>query len=151
MDQLPSDSRHLLLVGDPSAALDVAAGMMGEDHVELSVHEASMAALERLRQSGQPLVMVDVPVDLDELLTRLRGAQKASGEGGEAPGDTPIVFDKLVGRTVADVERALILQTLAHCRGNRTSAANVLGISVRTMRNKLRSFIEDGIPVQPAP
>src|SRR5262252_5264629 len=38
----------------------------------------------------------------------------------------------LVGRTVADVERDLILETLKHCLGNRTHAANILGISIRT-------------------
>jgi two-component system response regulator FlrC len=38
----------------------------------------------------------------------------------------------LVGRTVADVERELILDTLEHCLGNRTHAANILGISIRT-------------------
>src|SRR5271154_7147469 len=43
----------------------------------------------------------------------------------------------LVGRTVAEVERDLILETLKHCLGNRTHAANVLGISIRTLRNKL--------------
>src|SRR6202012_2656688 len=37
----------------------------------------------------------------------------------------------LVGRTVAEVERDLILETLKHCLGNRTHAANVLGISIR--------------------
>ena len=63
----------------------------------------------------------------------------------------PAAADALVGRTVAEVERALILETLDHCGGNRTSAAHMLGISVRTMRNKLRSFIEDGVPVSPAP
>src|SRR5262249_16000100 len=41
----------------------------------------------------------------------------------------------LVGRTVADVERDLILETLKHCLGNRTHAANILGISIRTLRN----------------
>jgi two-component system, NtrC family, response regulator HydG len=60
-------------------------------------------------------------------------------------------IDGLVGRTVEEVERELILQTLERCRGNRTSASNILGISVRTMRNKLRSFIEAGIAVAPAP
>jgi DNA-binding NtrC family response regulator len=53
----------------------------------------------------------------------------------------------LVGRTMADVERDLILQTLQHCGGNRTSASSILGISVRTMRNKIKSFIEAGIPI----
>lgn len=46
----------------------------------------------------------------------------------------------LVGRTVADVERQLILNTLDHCLGNRTHAANVLGISIRTLRNKLKEY-----------
>lgn len=53
----------------------------------------------------------------------------------------------LVGRTMADVERDLILQTLQHCGGNRTSASSILGISVRTMRNKIKSFIEAGIAI----
>jgi DNA-binding NtrC family response regulator len=55
-----------------------------------------------------------------------------------------------VGRTVEDMERDLILHTLRHCRGNRTSASTILGISVRTMRNKLKTFIEAGIPVSPS-
>jgi DNA-binding NtrC family response regulator len=52
---------------------------------------------------------------------------------------------------VEEVERELILQTLTRCHGNRTSASGILGISVRTMRNKLRTFIEAGIAVAPAP
>src|SRR5947209_17268689 len=56
----------------------------------------------------------------------------------------------LVGRTVADVERDLILETLKHCLGNRTHAANILGISIRTLRNKLNEYTADGVPV-PAP
>ena len=55
----------------------------------------------------------------------------------------------LVGRTVADVERDLILETLKHCLGNRTHAANILGISIRTLRNKLNEYADDGIPVPP--
>jgi two-component system response regulator FlrC len=55
----------------------------------------------------------------------------------------------LVGRTVADVERDLILETLKHCLGNRTHAANILGISIRTLRNKLNEYSGDGVPVPP--
>jgi DNA-binding NtrC family response regulator len=55
----------------------------------------------------------------------------------------------LVGRTVADVERDLILETLKHCFGNRTHAANILGISIRTLRNKLNEYAADGTPVPP--
>jgi len=53
----------------------------------------------------------------------------------------------LVGRTVADVERDLILETLKHCLGNRTHAANILGISIRTLRNKLKQYMDDGVRV----
>ena len=64
--------------------------------------------------------------------------------------DGRIEVDSLIGRTVEEVERELILQTLERCHGNRTSASSILGISVRTMRNKLRTFIEGGIAVPPA-
>jgi two-component system, response regulator FlrC len=53
----------------------------------------------------------------------------------------------LVGRTVSDVERDLILDTLTHCLGNRTHAANILGISIRTLRNKLREYTQAGVRV----
>jgi len=53
----------------------------------------------------------------------------------------------MVGRTVADVERDLILDTLDHVLGNRTHAANILGISIRTLRNKLNQYSDEGIPV----
>jgi len=55
----------------------------------------------------------------------------------------------LVGRTVADVERDLILETLKHCLGNRTHAANILGISIRTLRNKLNEYSDAGMPIPP--
>ena len=55
----------------------------------------------------------------------------------------------MVGRTVAEVERDLILETLKHCLGNRTHAANILGISIRTLRNKLNEYTHDGMPVPP--
>jgi DNA-binding NtrC family response regulator len=55
----------------------------------------------------------------------------------------------LVGRTVANVERDLILETLKHCLGNRTHAANILGISIRTLRNKLNEYSSDGMPIPP--
>jgi two-component system response regulator FlrC len=53
----------------------------------------------------------------------------------------------LVGRTVSEVERDLILDTLDHCLGNRTHAANILGISIRTLRNKLREYGQSGLSI----
>ena len=53
----------------------------------------------------------------------------------------------LIGSTVGEVERELVLQTLARYDGNRTHAARVLGVSVRTLRNKIRLYSADGIDV----
>lgn len=53
----------------------------------------------------------------------------------------------LVGRTVDSVEKDLILDTLDHCLGNRTHAANMLGISIRTLRNKLKEYQDAGINI----
>lgn len=59
---------------------------------------------------------------------------------GRCQGPDPGSTSKLVGRTVADVERELILDTLASTEGNRTRAAEILGISIRTLRNKLHLY-----------
>ena len=47
-----------------------------------------------------------------------------------------------VGMTVHEMERRLIMKTLESCRGNRTEAATLLGISTRTLRNKLHEYGE---------
>jgi len=77
------------------------------------------------------------------------GRENDGGEAGvftaaDTEGEAAAV---LVGRTVADVERDLILDTLKHCLGNRTHAANILGISIRTLRNKLNQYQSEGVPV----
>ena len=55
-----------------------------------------------------------------------------------------------VGQTVSAMEQQLIIDTLEHCLGNRTHAATILGISIRTLRNKLKEYTEAGVSV-PAP
>jgi DNA-binding NtrC family response regulator len=57
----------------------------------------------------------------------------------------------LVGRTLDSVEKDLILDTLDYCLGNRTHASNILGISIRTLRNKLKLYGEEGTPIPLAP
>ena len=75
-------------------------------------------------------------IGVDDLV--LQGT--SDGTGADQP---------LVGRTVAEVERDLILKTLRYTTGNRTIAAAILGISIRTLRNKLRQYGEEGLPVPP--
>jgi DNA-binding NtrC family response regulator len=57
------------------------------------------------------------------------------------------IVPMLIGSTVEAIERELVLQTLARCDGNRTRAARVLGLSVRTLRNKIRQYATDGLDV----
>jgi DNA-binding NtrC family response regulator len=57
---------------------------------------------------------------------------------------------QLIGHSLAEVEREFILQTLRFHRGNRTRAADLLGISIRSLRNKIRDYKNQGEDV-PAP
>ena len=52
-----------------------------------------------------------------------------------------------VGKTLAGMERELIIDTLKHTLGNRNTAANLLGISIRTLRNKLKQYQEEGFDI----
>lgn len=80
--------------------------------------------------------------------TRLDEAYRAVGaRATQAALTAEAVTRGLVGQTVAEVERDLILNTLQHCLGNRTHAANILGISIRTLRNKLKQYTDEGIAV----
>jgi len=51
---------------------------------------------------------------------------------------------RLVGMTVRELEERLICQTLKHVNQNRTHAAEMLGISIRTLRNKLKEYRTEG-------
>jgi DNA-binding NtrC family response regulator len=58
------------------------------------------------------------------------------------------VIPHVVGHTIDEVERELILHTLIHCCGSRTRSANSLGISIRCMRNKIHEYEDQGIAVR---
>jgi DNA-binding NtrC family response regulator len=73
-----------------------------------------------------------------------------SGGGTSEPASPARTADAMagaVGSTVARMEQDLIINTLRHCLGNRTHAAEILGISIRTLRNKLKQYASDGVTV----
>ncbi len=77
-------------------------------------------------------------------------APSDAGVAGHAAQAADAVTRAYVGQTVAEMEKTLILDTLSHCLGNRTHAANILGISIRTLRNKLNEYADAGEAI-PAP
>ena len=136
MSALEQDPTRLILVGDLNKAMGLAVEMVRGSAASIAIGAADQDALEKWRRNVRELVVVDVAINLPDVIARLRGERSA---------DQPMTaaVEELVGRTVDEVERALILQTLDRCRGNRTTAAAMLGISVRTIRNKLRSFLAE--------
>jgi DNA-binding NtrC family response regulator len=73
----------------------------------------------------------------DELITR---AHLPPAFAGQPRVESPDAITLSVGTTVEDAEKALILKTLASVDNNKTRAAEVLGISLKTLHNKLRRY-----------
>ena len=80
-------------------------------------------------------------------MTTVRSAPPDEAPHSLAPNE---IIPMLIGSTVCEIERELVLQTLARFEGNRTHAARVLGLSVRTLRNKIRQYSADGSDVPKA-
>ncbi len=103
------------------------------------------AAIPSALQPTTPPLVIAPPAALPTSYGPKGAKGPGYGNGGNGGGNTTL--QALIGRTVADVERDLILETLTHCLGNRTHAANILGISIRTLRNKLKQYGDEGRPV----
>jgi DNA-binding NtrC family response regulator len=77
----------------------------------------------------------------DGQLITLRHLPPAAAVQPSAPGpDAPDGVTLPVGTTLDDAEKALILKTLARHGNNKTQAAHTLGISLKTLHNKLRRY-----------
>lgn len=108
----------------------------------------SDTALEKLKNYSWPgnvrelenamhrAVLLSSGNEIDEKAIMLESSASSSAQSEQ--GDK----EGLVGRTVESVEKEMIVGTLDSCLGNRTHAANILGISIRTLRNKLKQYEE---------
>jgi DNA-binding NtrC family response regulator len=103
------------------------------------------AALERLEEHQWPgnvrelknaveraYIIAVGRIDVDSL--PLRGVAPRPSSTGAAPGGAG------VGSSIAEVEQQLILATLEHCSGDKKRAAETLGISLKTLYNKLGAY-----------
>jgi len=68
-----------------------------------------------------------------------RAAPPSAGSSGDLPGEA----FPAPAMTLRDAEKALIFKTLKEVNGNRTTASRILGVSVRTIRNKLHEYDEE--------
>jgi len=100
--------------------------------LENTIHRAVLLA--EGNEIGPDAIELGAPASTAE---SLRSGQRPTGVAG------------LVGQKMEEVERDLILETLGHTLGNRTHAATILGISIRALRNKLRDYAAQGLPVPP--
>ena len=108
------------------------------------------AVLDRLRSH-------DWPGNVRELRNALERAVIIAGEGVITAAHLPMAFlapspagsETLtdgngvvlrVGATVAEAEKSLIIKTLEHTQNNKTRAAEILGISLKTLHNKLKEY-----------
>ena len=68
-----------------------------------------------------------------------RPASRTASEEPEGTDQMPVVPVR-VGSTIADAERDLIIATLAYCEGAKERTADMLGISLKTLYNRLRAY-----------
>jgi two-component system response regulator FlrC len=112
--------------------------------------------VRELENAMHRAVLLSVGPEIDETAIRLPDGQPLSladpmARTAQAAAEAAQTATRsFVGQTVAEMEQTQILETLEHCLGNRTHAANILGISIRTLRNKLKEYTEAGVTV-PAP
>jgi DNA-binding NtrC family response regulator len=92
---------------------------------------------------GPTLSLADVSWIFDELQPRTQHSPHLqAGEPTDAPADLHCGtrVTRVGGRALADLEKQAILETLRQTSGNQTKAAKVLGISDRTLREKMRRY-----------
>lgn len=130
--ELENTIHRAVLLASGDAIDETAIMLTGENLVENSSTRASpVPALGSAKASAgapSPLINPDT----------------TSAGVNTAPAPAPV---ELVGKTVAEVEKQLIINTLEHCLGNRTHAATILGISIRTLRNKLKAYSDEGLSI----
>jgi len=110
--------------------------------------------VRELENAMHRAVLLSSTPEIEEFAIRLPdGAPMPTSPAAETARAASIAAESVsrgyIGQTVAAVEQQLIIDTLSHCLGNRTHAANILGISIRTLRNKLKEYSDAGIAVPP--
>jgi|SRR5688572_15908644 transcriptional regulator with GAF, ATPase, and Fis domain len=99
-----------------------------ENHVERATHSDHRATYGDDSDSGEEAVV---------------GSERVHAERNLAP--APLALRIPVGTNLADVERWMIFATLQKCGGNKTRAAALLGVSLKTLYNRLNAYRAQGL------
>jgi DNA-binding NtrC family response regulator len=110
-----------------------------ENHVERATHSDHRAnyADDDVR-TGEDLPGEEQVVHGERDVAQRDGAQR---NGAQAP----VALRIPVGTNLADVERWMIFATLQKCGGNKTRAAALLGVSLKTLYNRLNAYRAQGL------
>jgi DNA-binding NtrC family response regulator len=113
------------------------------------------AALDRLNEHSWPgnvrelrnvvqrsFIMADGDLGPDALGSLVASAPRSQAPGTPSANDSVIPIE--VGSRLADSEKRLILATLEQCKGNKNEAARALGISLKTLYNRLNVYRASG-------
>lgn len=116
----------LLMTGDTLTADDIEISAMSREAAQ-SAQSANVQAAPPAPQPPQQ------PVNLGAA-----NAYAAAQGGYQQAGITNT--GGMIGRSMHEIEKEVILGTLDYCGGNRNQAANMLGISIKVLRDKIEAF-----------
>ena len=117
--------------------------------------------VRELRNAVQRAYVMAVGDDIDEQWLPSSGTSSAArfaDKGSNPAAETPPVSSAHaagslivpIGSSMAQAEKMLILATLRHCHHQKERTAAVLGISLKTLYNRLKEYAADGAPQEPA-
>lgn len=97
----------------------------------------------RLNSYGWPGNVAELENVIERAVSIAQGTEITSQEIQFAEMNASIA--PTMGTTLSEMEKKLILQTLQLTQQNKTRAAQMLGISIRTLRNKLNEYRQEGV------
>ena len=110
-----------------------------------NVMERALLLCENQPIEPQHLLMGTGVAALTAMPARPNGGKSAPAKAAKAAKAPPENENGIeVGMSLREAERKLIFETLRNTKGNRTQAAKMLSISIRTLRNKLNEYAADG-------
>lgn len=122
VNQFAHEAKRCITAIDP-----VMLGIFEEYHWPGNIRQLrNVVRTSMILGSGSTLTLADISWLLDELQPPCQ--------------DEHIDFSRPTGTTLEELEQKAILATLRHTNGNRTKAARVLGISDRTLRDKVKKY-----------